>query len=163
MKTCTQKELRDLLEKHESWLAGSVGERANLRGADLRGADLSDANLSGADLSGADLSDANLSGANLLGANLLGADLRGADLSDANLRGVAGNMKNIKSIAVERWSIAYSESHMAIGCQQHSIEDWERFNDEDISVMDGHALDWWKKWKPVIMGIIKMSPAEPTK
>jgi hypothetical protein len=27
--------------------------------------------------------------------------------------------------------------------------------------MDRDALEWWNKWKPIIMQIIEMSPAEP--
>jgi hypothetical protein len=74
MKTYTQSELSEVLNKHRLWLANDLdGSRA----------DLSRANLSGANLSGADLSGANLSGADLSGANLSGADLSGANLSGA--------------------------------------------------------------------------------
>ena len=51
-------ELKKTLEKHQLWLNGQGGERANL--------------------SGADLSEANLIGANLSDAYLIGANLRGA-------------------------------------------------------------------------------------
>jgi len=102
LKTFTDAEFKELLEKHWKWLRGEDGgsraylsranlSGANLSGADLRRADLRDADLSRADLRGANLSDADLRDADLRGADLRradlrGADLRGADLSDANLR-----------------------------------------------------------------------------
>ena len=77
----TRDQLRDILRKHELWLAGDHdGVRANLMDANLRVADLMDANLRVADLIDADLRGADLIGANLSGANLRGADLRGANL-----------------------------------------------------------------------------------
>lgn len=57
--------LRAILKKHEQWIDGDGGERA-----DLRCEDLSDTNLRGADLRGADLSDTNLRGADLSCAKL---------------------------------------------------------------------------------------------
>jgi len=158
-----------------SWanLRGADLSGANLSGADLRGADFSGANLSwanlrganlsGADLSGADLSGANLSGANLSWANSPRADFSGADLSGANLRGAIGNLKNVKSMQIEDYSIVYTDTDLFIGCEKHPIFDWWKFDDAVIEAMDGEkALIFWKKWKPVLMNIIEMSPAEPT-
>ena len=70
----------------------SVGNRANLAGANLgdaylHGANLRDANLRDAYLRGANLGDANLRGANLGDANLRDANLGGANLRGANLGG----------------------------------------------------------------------------
>ena len=106
MRTISNKELNEILEKHEKWLNNEEGgERAdlsytNLQEVDLRGVDLQNAflcganlqkanlrkaNLQYADLSGADLSEANLSGANLQKINLQFVDLSNADLINANL------------------------------------------------------------------------------
>ena len=86
-------DLKKVLDAHVAWLAGTGGQRADLRGAnlgraDLRGADLYGANLGEANLYGANLRGANLGGANLANANLANADLGEADLANANLRGV---------------------------------------------------------------------------
>ena len=75
-----REELAEVLDKHQKWLEGAGGERANLRGADLWGANLREANLRGADLREANLWRANLWGADLRGANLWGANLREANL-----------------------------------------------------------------------------------
>ena len=139
----------------------------NLRGANLRCANLEGANLEGANLEGANLWGANLEGANLWGANLEGANLRnanllGAHLLGAHLQGVIGNMKEIKSMQLYGWPIAYTFDRLQIGCKKHSIEEWRGFGDEAIAKMDDEALDWWHKWKNVIFKIIEMSPATPT-
>ena len=146
---------------------------ANLRGVNLSVADLSDANLRGADLSGADLSsadlsranlsDADLSDANLSDANLSDANLSSANLSDADLWGVFGNMRHIKSLQTEKYTITYTATILQIGCKRFTIDEWKNFDDKTISRMDSGALEWWTKWKPIIMQIIEMSPCEPTK
>lgn len=97
MRTISQEELSEILEKHEKWLNGEGGEKADLRETDLRKADLHHAdleyaNLYCADLRGSDFRDANLQCANLNSsdlrcANLYCADLRGSDLRDAKLYG----------------------------------------------------------------------------
>lgn len=100
-------------------------------------------------------------------ANLREADLRGADFRRADLRGIRiwdsiGNMREIKTIIVEKWVINYTFTHMQIGCENYSITEWLEFHDYAIEKMDSVALDWWHKWKDTIMKIIEMSPAKPT-
>ncbi|MCY1493841.1 Pentapeptide repeats (8 copies) [compost metagenome] len=173
MKTYTQEELAEIIEKHRMWLEYEEGgERANLRDANLRGANLSGANLRGANLSGANLRDAYLIGANLIGAYLSGANLRdayliGANLSGANLSelssiwGLTGNLREVKSIQADIWPVTYTATHMQIGCQFHTLAEWRAFNDEEISSMDPKALTWWSVWKPILQQIINASPAVP--
>ena len=73
MRRFTENELQEILRKHELWINGEGGERADLSNTDLSGADLSNTDLRGADLRWANLSGAYLDGANLSGANLIGA------------------------------------------------------------------------------------------
>ncbi|QCQ62855.1 pentapeptide [Rheinheimera phage vB_RspM_Barba23A] len=160
-----QEELNLILENHKKWLNDDGGIRADLRGANLsganlKGADLRGANLRGADLwtaylRGANLRGANLRGANLSGANLRGADLSGADLSGANLRSTIGNQGQIITIQTDVWQIVYTSDVMQIGCQRHSINDWLVFSDDHISKMDSKALEFWKKWKPILVLILE--------
>lgn len=103
--------------------------------------------------------------ANLFDANLRNADLRNADLRDANLRCAdlryaIGNLKQVKSLQLETWHITYTINTIAIGCQQHSIAEWRVFTDDDIKKMDSKAVEWWGKWKEIILKIVEMSPAE---
>jgi uncharacterized protein YjbI with pentapeptide repeats len=142
---------------------------ANLRYADLRYADLSSANLRYADLRYADLRSANLRYADLSSANLRYADLRYADLSSANLRYAnlryadlryaVGEMRYVKSLQCEKYYISYTATTLNIGCQSHTILEWQNFDDDAISKMDGGALEWWQKRKPILMNIIEASPA----
>ena len=161
-------------------LSGADLSDANLSGANLSDANLSDANLSGANLSGADLrcanlrcaylSDANLSDANLSDANLSGADLRcanlrgaylsDANLSDANLSGAdlrycIGNNKEIKSIHIGVYLISYTKNILNIGCQSHTLLEWENFTDIEIDIMDSNALNWWTLNKYIILELVK--------
>ena len=172
MRKLTNTETQEL-EQHRLWLLdhnngacldwrGADLYGADLRGANLYGADLRGANLSGANLSGADLQGANLPGADLCDANLCGANLCGANLRGANLRDAIGEMKYIKSLQCDRYRIVYTSEKLNIGCQSHTIKEWQEFDDKTISNMDNQALEWWTVWKPIIMNIIEVSPAEST-
>ena len=143
MSAYTTKELKAILKFHQI-----SGTRADLTGADLTCANLTDANLA----------DANLTDAILTRANLYGADLTGA-----NLTNLLGNMKHIKTLQTDKYLVSYTTRVLQIGCKKHSIEEWKNFDDKTISKMDSGALEWWAKWKPIIMQIIEMSPCEPTK
>jgi hypothetical protein len=72
-------------------------------------------------------------------------------------------MQEIKSMALDRYQVVYTATTLSIGCQQHSIEDWWEFSDHKIRAMDRmRALNWWRKWKPILQQILEMSPATPT-
>jgi len=160
-------------------LSGADLRYANLRDADLEGAylrdaDLSDTYLSGADLRDADLRDADLSDADLRDADLSGADLRDADLSGADLRDADLSGAYLSGaglyLQTEIWNILVTPTHIRIGCEFHTIEEWFRFDDEKIGNMDSKALDWWTKWKPILelmiakqrIGVIEMSTNDDT-
>ncbi|WP_151817386.1 pentapeptide repeat-containing protein [Acinetobacter ursingii] len=102
----------------------AIAESANLRGADLRYADLR--------------------GADLRGANLGGADLRGANLWDA---------KNAPLIIPTlRWLVCINGfGYMRIGCQNHKVEQWKAFTDQEISRMDSDALKFWNQYKVMLL------------
>ena len=135
-----QDELNKTLKEHQKWLKGKGGEKADLRGPNLRWADLS--------------------GANLRWANLRWANLRWANLRGANLSNAIGNMRELKSMQLEGFAVCYSKTDLAIGCQQHPIEDWWSFTDEQIEEMQTDISYLWHKWKPLLKQIIEMSPAD---
>ncbi|WP_279675523.1 pentapeptide repeat-containing protein [Acinetobacter junii] len=136
----------DIPEGMESgMIARHALEEAVANGANLRDANLEDANLWGANLRGANLWGANLEDANLRDANLWGANLRGA-----NLEGAKDSPLIITSL---RWPIYISGTGMMrIGCQNHSVEAWKNFTDEEIKRMDRDALEFWNKYKTMLLG-----------
>ncbi|WOE40738.1 pentapeptide repeat-containing protein [Acinetobacter chinensis] len=119
-------------------------ETAIAEGANLQDANLQDANLRGANLWGADLRGADLRGANLRGANLWGADLRGADL-----RGAKNAPLIINGLS---WMVVIDGvGSMRIGCQYHTVEAWKNFTDDEIKLMDSNALEFWNKYKSMLI------------
>ncbi len=122
---------------------------ADLRCADLSGADLRCADLSGADLGGADLSGADLSRADLSGADLRGADLRGADLQHANLSEALG----VLSLLSLHWPVYVAKNLVQIGCERHTIEEWEAFDADAIQAMDPMALSQWAKHRDLVFAL----------
>ena len=132
-------------------LYGANLRGANLYGANLRGADLRGANLHGADLYGANLRGADLYGANLYGANLLNPDLDGADLYGEKIAIAPIFMQGLNNL----WQITISESYMQIGCQYHTHEEWDKFDDDQIGYMHDTALEFWANWKKPLLDICK--------
>lgn len=117
----------------------AIAEGANLWGANLRGADLRDANLRYANLWAADLR----------GANLWGAKIRGADLRGANLGGAKNAPLIIPTL---RWFVCINGfGYMRIGCQNHKVEQWKAFTDQEISRMDSDALQFWNQYKAMLL------------
>ena len=168
MKTYTLAQLNHILDQHQKWVhtGGEEGEQADFSNADLKHACLrealliqanfSNANLRYADLQGAMLMKSNFNGAILTGANLTGASLWGTDLSGvASFWNTVGNGLEIKTVDTSRWKVAYTDTHMQIGCQLHSFEDWWKFSDLEISNMSASAIEWWTVWKPILQQIIK--------
>lgn len=136
--------------------------RADLRGVNLWDANLADAKLCGVNLIGSILTGVNLTNANLIAVNLKDARMYGANLTGTKLSDMRGNMREIMSLRIEWWSVAYTFDRLQIDLENHSIEDWRNFTDDQIADMASDALDWWHKWKDAIFRLIEISPATPT-
>lgn len=77
------------------------------------------------------------------------ADLREADLSGANLRWA--DLRYYKS---DLYECFIQTEYMQVGCERHSWDDWESFDDKSILEMDGKkALEWWHENKPILIAI----------
>lgn len=130
----------------------------DLSGSDLSGSDLSGSNMGCADLRGSDLSGAKLMGANLVGAIMIGTNLTNADLRGAKIKWNSGNGREIRNIRLGCYTVVICITHnvrmMAIGCQQHTIDEWMGFRDDEIDVMDFGALEWWYRYKDTLETII---------
>lgn len=148
--------------------------RANLTGADLTGANLSgaylaDVNLTDADLTGADFTDANLTGVYLTGAKLARADLAranltnanfsDADLADAYLTGAIWRdgvtiTKAPLQIHGLGWAIYVLDTHMQVGCELHTHDDWADFDDRRVLQMEGRAgLVSWRAHREALLAL----------
>ena len=141
-----QSELNIILKEHTKWLEDtSTGKRANLRYANLGGLDLRNANLSSADLRYANLRDL----------DLRDVDLTHASLTGANIRYAIGNGREIKTLQTEFYTVVYTSTQMAIGCEQHAITDWFKFDDEHIDAMEGSATEFWTLYKPILQLLVR--------
>ena len=90
------------------------------------------------------------------------ANFCNVDLRNANLRGAIGDLRKIKTLQTDIWTITYTDEVIAIGCQQHSKKEWLSFNDAQITRMDIKALIFWEKWKPILeaIGVFDKSEVE---
>jgi hypothetical protein len=76
---------------------------------------------------------------------------------------VYGNEKidrKICIISTEIWSVTFGQQ-IIIGCKRHTSEEWANFSDEEISKMDVRALNWWKKWREIVLSTAKIAIFEP--
>ena len=77
------------------------------------------------------------------------ANLSGANLSDEIL------IKTPISILNLTWDILITTQYLAIGCQRHTHEVWEKFTDKEIAKMERRASEFWKVNKSWILGECK--------
>ena len=104
----------------------------------------------GANLYGASLHEANLHEANLYGASLDGAILDGASYGEnIPLTRIPLHLLKLK------WPILILDTHIKIGCELHPTEKWAAFSDEKIASMEPNALEFWKKYKDLILAAAK--------
>ena len=140
----------------------AVSKRANLRGAYLHGADLSGAYLRDADLRYAYLRYADLRYANLRDAYLSYAYLHGAYLSGAKYGDYPITITPLQVIGLY-WDVLILDTAIKIGCQIHTIDEWDAFTDAKIAAMDGKALAFWREHKPLIMSAARLHAAKVVK
>ena len=147
----------EIRHRHTSGVLFS-GEYASLRDAVVAAVNAG-ANLADADLAGANLADANLARAYLARANLTGANLTGASLARANLAGA----KWLGGIILQRcpiqliglaYPVTILDQHMQIGCELHTLAEWEAFDDERIARMDGRtSRKFWDAHKSALLAL----------
>ena len=121
--------------------------KACVKAAVHNGADLCEADLRRADLCGANLREADLCEADLCEANLCRADLRGANIDGEIIQRPPISVANITY-----WCLI-TDDRMRLGCKLHTHNEWQNFNDGEISAMDDDALDFWKTWKEPLLAM----------
>lgn len=86
-------------------------------------------------------------------ADLRAADLRAADLSAADLSGAFyGDDLPLRHPPIQisglRWHVLILDRHMQIGCELHSLADWQQFDDAQIARMSPrHGAEFWASYK----------------
>jgi hypothetical protein len=137
-------------------MRGANMVRANMERANMERANMVRANMERAYMRGANMERANMRGANMRGANMERAYMRGANITNTKLWDTIGNGKEIKTIQTEKYTINLTKDIIQIGCENHTIDEWFKFTDQEISAMDFGALEWWNKWKGVISSHIEL-------
>jgi hypothetical protein len=52
--------------------------------------------------------------------------------------------------------VSITNEAIQIGCQNHTIEQWDNFTDVEITQMDGKdSLRFWREYKEIIMTLAK--------
>ena len=59
-----------------------------------------------------------------------------------------------------RWPIATDGQRIQIGCQLHTVEEWQGFTDAEICNMASGALEFWRLHKPIIMQLAQTRKGE---
>ena len=59
-----------------------------------------------------------------------------------------------------RWPITITDTHIIIGCEYHSISEWNNFKDARIKLMSSEALAWWNSNKDWIIKLAKEHEAK---
>ena len=64
--------------------------------------------------------------------------------------------KNLLSLNGLRWPVSTDGKSIQIGCQHHSVDEWRAFDDRVIAKMGSGALDFWKKYKLVVLDLAEV-------
>ena len=96
------------------------------------------------------LEKANLEGVYLEGANLEGANLYSATYGSATLN------NGIEQYLGLMWPVFLFDNHIKIGCQMHTVDEWENFDNKEIDTMSSEALALWAKYKTLIIGMARL-------
>lgn len=179
-----QQELNKILDEHEHALKGVEGANlAELYEQNLSGLDLSNRNLISINLNGAylqncnfentDLSHAVLGKATMIGCNLknttienaglshcdfIGADLSGAVIFGCAMQGAKGNMKEIKSLQIDTYAVAWTSKEIQIGFIRVPLHRFveQGFIDTHKKGLkeSGFDVEWLDKWYATLCGLI---------
>ena len=89
--------------------------------------------------------------ANLARANLAGANLAGANWTN----GAAITRAPLQLFGLD-YPVTIVDAHMQIGCELHSLAEWEAFDDERISRMDGkRARRFWDAHRDTLLALAR--------
>jgi len=67
---------------------------------------------------------------------------------------LSGNMhatRDVIYISGLQWPVTISDNHIKIGHEVHTIDEWAKLSDKKIAAIGPGTLDFWERWKHVIM------------
>jgi hypothetical protein len=130
--------------------------RTDLSWSKFNGSFIGCVDFAGAKLYGSDFMNCTIYHTDFIGADLrysdfTDSDITWSDFTGAKLNNCKGDGKIIRNFDNSlRYRITNYKDIMAIGCQQHTIEQWFNFTDNQIEKMDKNALEWWNTHKDKI-------------
>ena len=109
----------------------------------------------------------------IVGVVMAGA-LGGYVQSEENLAQVSGNAwvygnaqvygnARVSPIHIQAltWPVTIADTQMVIGCQAHTLAEWDAFGDREIIAMDGReALRFWQAHKVLLLGLARANGRE---
>ena len=113
-------------------------------------------------LGGSNLRYSNLGGSDLRGSNLSGSDLRYSDLSGSKYGDYAITITPLQILGLY-WDVLILDTAIKIGCQMHSIDEWDKFDDSTIKGMANNALPFWAEHKGLIISAARLHAAKVSK
>ena len=61
------------------------------------------------------------------------------------------------------WTVTATPDRIAVGCEAHSVAFWRDADDATINDMDPRALEFWKKYRGVILALAEAAPTQQVK
>lgn len=83
------------------------------------------------------------------------AEIYGEAYGSAKICGTAICTEVAINLVGLRWNITITDHHLAIGCEQHTFDEWHSFSNNKIDEMHPEALCFWEKYKSILFAIIK--------
>ncbi len=115
-------------------------------------ASFKNANLSEISSKNASFLDCDFSGASLYHCNFLNTELENSKFDNADLRDCVGDMKNIFTIAIDTYVMSFTKTHLSLGCQTKTINEWRNLSSNDFEDEEQKWL--WDYYKDIMFQII---------
>jgi hypothetical protein len=84
-------------------------------------------------------------------------DLQGADLR------AFGNMKQLRTMQIDKYEVGYTFDTLQIGCQRHEIEKWRKWTTPAgrkwVELMADDAINWADRNLALVLALIDANPA----
>ncbi|MCV3473797.1 pentapeptide repeat-containing protein [Campylobacter sp. CNRCH_2014_2849] len=100
--------------------------------------------------------DCDFSGADLRENNFLKTRITNPFFKNTLISNTIGDMENICSLQVEKFSISFNSQDIAIGCKQESISWWKNVKNEELNDGREDYTQVWNAYKDILFKIINI-------